>query len=487
MDIGRIEQREAWEDDTVVHLSARDVHKGLSLPEAPSDGLVRPLEKRRLRAYLALLLGDVAIMLGAFYAVSVAYFRTLDNWAMLEGGMLSAYLLLPLYLTIALYNGTYSRRALAGWQRSALRAIAALVISAALLNLLAFFAKSNAELSRAVFAIGLVLTGMLFVSLRMAAVALIRRRWGPSPINRLVIHAGGPDVSLAHARHVDAAAHGLAPSLDDPLALDRLGKYLRHMDEVIVSCGKDDSHAWAQVLKGSGIHGEILVPFARDMGAIGVIHHEEADVAGLQVSAGKLGMRARAAKRLFDLAVSATVLVALSPLLLLVALLVKLEDGGPVFFVQRRMGRGNQLFDMVKFRSMRSGDAEGAVSAAPGDARVTRIGRFIRRTSVDELPQLLNVLKGDMSLVGPRPHALGSRAGAKLFWQVDATYWQRHGLRPGMTGLAQVRGLRGATDTEAQLRDRLLADLEYMASWSLWRDLTIMAATLRVLRHDRAF
>ena len=118
---------------------------------------------------------------------------------------------------------------------------------------------------------------------------------------------------------------------------------------------------------------------------------------------------------------------------------------------------------------------------------MTRVGQFLRRTSIDELPQLLNVVKGEMSIVGPRPHALGLQAGEKLFWEVDTRYWQRHSLRPGMTGLAQIRGLRGATDTEDDLSSRLQADLEYLAGWSLLRDVSISFATLRVSVHDRAY
>ena len=132
-------------------------------------------------------------------------------------------------------------------------------------------------------------------------------------------------------------------------------------------------------------------------------------------------------------------------------------------------------------------DGNGKRSASKDDDRITRIGRFLRRTSIDELPQLFNVLKGDMSLVGPRPHAIGSLAGDKLFWEVDQRYWQRHSLRPGLTGLAQVRGFRGATDREADLTSRLQADLEYLTGWTLWRDIGILAATAKVLVHDRAF
>jgi lipopolysaccharide/colanic/teichoic acid biosynthesis glycosyltransferase len=157
--------------------------------------------------------------------------------------------------------------------------------------------------------------------------------------------------------------------------------------------------------------------------------------------------------------------------------------------VQKRTGRGNRFFPIFKFRSMRVEklDASGNRSASKDDDRITRIGRFIRRTSIDELPQLFNVLRGEMSIVGPRPHAIGSLAGDKLFWEVDHRYWLRHSLKPGLTGLAQVRGFRGATDTESDLADRLQADLEYLDGWTIWRDLKIIVNTVRVLVHDRAF
>ena len=175
--------------------------------------------------------------------------------------------------------------------------------------------------------------------------------------------------------------------------------------------------------------------------------------------------------------------------MLIVAAAIKLEDGGPVFFVQRRMGRGNRFFNMYKFRSMSVAlsDKEGTVSASRDDGRVTRVGNIIRRTSIDELPQLINVLLGDMSLVGPRPHAIGSQAGDKLFWEVDLRYWQRHSLKPGLSGLAQIRGFRGATEQESDLVYRLQSDLEYLEGWTIFRDISIIFQTLRVVVHDQAY
>ena len=212
-------------------------------------------------------------------------------------------------------------------------------------------------------------------------------------------------------------------------------------------------------------------------------------VSTITVSAGPLDLRNRILKRTLDLVLTVPILIFLAPLLALTALAIRLDSHGPLLFVQTRMGRGNRLFRMFKFRSMRTDlcDMDGNRSASRDDDRVTRVGRFIRATSIDELPQLFNVLLGDMSLVGPRPHALGSLAGDTLFWEVDSRYWHRHASKPGITGLAQIRGFRGATNVREDLTNRLQADLEYLVGWSLWRDIAILLGTLRVLVHKNAF
>ena len=147
------------------------------------------------------------------------------------------------------------------------------------------------------------------------------------------------------------------------------------------------------------------------------------------------------------------------------------------------------LFHIYKFRSMsvEQCDPTGEISTMKDDDRITRVGRFIRMTSIDELPQLFNVVEGSMSLVGPRPHALGSKANSKLFWEIDRNYWLRHATIPGLTGLAQVRGFRGATLEQADLENRLAADLEYIQRWSLGLDLIILARTFGVVFHRNAY
>jgi lipopolysaccharide/colanic/teichoic acid biosynthesis glycosyltransferase len=132
-------------------------------------------------------------------------------------------------------------------------------------------------------------------------------------------------------------------------------------------------------------------------------------------------------------------------------------------------------------------DHKASMLTQKDDPRITPIGALIRRTSIDELPQLFNVLRGDMSMVGPRPHAAEARAANALYWEVDPRYWARHCIKPGITGLAQIRGHRGTTVEEEDLIVRLRSDLEYVTDWSIWRDLRILAATVGVLVHYNAY
>ncbi|MBI1404041.1 MAG: sugar transferase [Porphyrobacter sp.] len=403
--------------------------------------------------------------------------------------LLAAQTMLPLFYTIALYNGTYGLKALSDWSFAVRKAMVALAISAGLVNFVGFYTKSNSDFSRVSVTLGLLFAALMLAALRWGVVRMIHRRWNGRIINRLVIDDGGSGLPSPDAETISARHYNLDPASHDPFMLDRLGKLLRNQDHAVVSCPRERREDWAFLLKSAGVYGEIVSEPAHSLGAVGVHRYDALDRTTLVVSTGPLGLRSRIIKRAFDIAVAASALLVLSPLLFAVALAIKLEDGGPVLFVQRRLGRGNQFFDMVKFRSMRAEklDHDGDRSTARDDDRITRIGAFIRRTSIDELPQLINVLTGDMSIVGPRPHALGSRANNKYFWDIDRKYWQRHCLKPGLTGLAQVRGHRGATEQEKDLTDRLQSDLEYIAQWSLLRDIEIVIKTALVLRHDRAY
>ena len=187
-----------------------------------------------------------------------------------------------------------------------------------------------------------------------------------------------------------------------------------------------------------------------------------------------------AAKRLLDIFVSAIALIVLLPFFLAIAAAIKWESKGPVFFTQNRWGRGGRMIRIFKFRSMRTelGDVTGVAQTRRNDPRVTRIGALLRKTNLDELPQLINILLGDMSLVGPRCQVPGLLAAGMLYEDLVRDYHIRHLVRPGLTGLAQFRGYRGPTDREDLAKARFASDVEYIRDFNIWMDVKILAGTL---------
>ena len=198
-----------------------------------------------------------------------------------------------------------------------------------------------------------------------------------------------------------------------------------------------------------------------------------------------------AAKRVMDVLGAGLALVLLMPILALVALAIKLESAGPVFFVQERWGKGGRRFKVLKFRSMyvNACDPSGIAQTVQGDARVTRVGAILRRTNIDELPQLINVLKGDMSLVGPRCHVVGMQAAGMDYEELVPQYHLRHAMRPGITGLAQMRGLRGPTRDASPAIRRVRSDLEYIVRFNVLLDVVILIKTVwnEVFSRGRGF
>lgn len=224
----------------------------------------------------------------------------------------------------------------------------------------------------------------------------------------------------------------------------------------------------------------MIVP---DMVALYQAHNRITEVSGLPMfNASLVPLRGWSPvfKRLEDITLALVCIALLSPLMLLVALAVKLDSPGPVLFRQKRFGYNNRLIEVYKFRSMyqHMADADAQRQTTRSDDRITRVGRFIRKTSLDELPQLFNVLGGTMSMVGPRPHATATKAAGLNFEEAVEEYTARHRVKPGITGWAQINGYRGETDTLEKIEKRVEHDLEYIENWSLWFDLYILCRTL---------
>ena len=438
---------------------------------------------RRFQLYLLLAAGDVLALVLGFGLAS----RVLPDTGHIFQLMPLLLVLAPMHAVIAFQLGAYGLIALRSWTRGLRYALTALFLAALSILAISIAWDLETDLSLPFLLLGLLQSVVSILVARQLIDQLSLRLLPEGPVD-VVLLTDRPE-SCAELAHpvVDARQLSAACNLDCPDALDRLGRAIGRADRVLVACAAEDRQRWVTALKGSGVDVEILLPEFEDLGVLR-IEREQGRLTAC-VATGRLALRQRVLKRAFDVA---TVLW-LAPMLLLmlavVSIAIKLDDGGPIFFVQRRIGQGNRFFNLYKFRTMRveSLDRAGAQSTARGDPRVTRVGRFLRSTSIDELPQLFNVLTGSMSIVGPRPHAPGSRAEDQLFWAVDQRYWLRHATKPGLTGLAQVRGFRGATDSRAALLNRIQADLEYLAGWSLWRDIRILAATVGVLAHPNAY
>jgi|SRR5579859_386997 len=437
----------------------------------------------RLRFCAAMILCDTAILSLAVMASSLIRFGS----PLAPAAVTVLAILLPLYVTIGLFKGNYSSHMLTDGEGSAVRALASLMVAAASVLFIAFCLHADTALSRQLFGMSALFGAVLLITSRLIVQQSASRLARGAMMTELVIRDSVDILMADGVPVVDALTFGFDPGSCTPAMLDRLGRLVEPVDRVIVACPDHRRSAWAMALKGAHVNAELLTPEMNELGALGCGRFNGAST--LVVSSGPLGMQSRAVKRGLDLFLSIVLMVLFAPLLIVTAIAVRIDSPGPILFVQPRLGRGNRLFSMYKFRSMRADqcDLEGRISTARDDGRITSVGRLIRATSIDELPQLLNVLKGNMSFVGPRPHALGSLAEEKLFWEIDSRYWHRHAIKPGITGLAQIRGFRGSTHQTSDLLDRLQSDLDYLNGWSIRRDLMIILATVKVILHKNAY
>lgn len=462
----------------------RGKSQGVALSGVSRSAKATDVRSLRARVRSMLVLLDIAAIIAG---ITFASWLRADHTLSQQAPQLIA-LLTVLYLGLALSNHAYDAASMTNLSRAIRGGLLSLAVAAMLAMGIGFALKVSQDYSRFAIVAGLLTSGILIVVVRIILNRRVRTAAPHGLIRRIRLYQGASGLPVAGEETINIDVHSLEPRLDCPQTLDKIGRLLAEADEVIVSCDADQRELWSTALKGLGIRVEMEIP---EMAALRVIGEEDRhrEAPTVLVGRGPLNTDDQIVKRCFDLGVVLFLLPMLIPITLIVAILIKLEDGGPILFIQNRIGQGNRLFALYKFRSMSvaSQDKDGIISASRNDARVTRIGRFLRSTSIDELPQLYNVLLGNMSIVGPRPHAVASRAGDRLFWDVDHRYWWRHAAKPGLTGLAQIRGFRGATDTADDLRGRVQLDLEYLEGWTLWRDFAISAATLKVILHPNAY
>jgi polysaccharide biosynthesis protein PslA len=447
-----------------------------------ADTVRVPARNIRAVIYTLSLLMDCAALAVAYLATSMV----LEHAGLMAGGRPLIIVALPIFIMFEIAQDVQSVETLSSRSLGLVRAMVALGATAIAI-VLVLFAMKQQEVSRIGFGVFMCLSVVGLAVTKYLVDLLVKVLLGGKPIAELLILDG----AVAHPERgmdvIDVGKLSLSPRLDSPDKMEMLSRITASYDRVVVACHPDQGETWATFLRGSDVGGEILVDHARLHGAVAIGDCRGQDT--LVLSRGPLSLVSRMQKRAIDLVIGILAVIILSPLMLLVALIIRLDSPGPALFRQRRIGHGNRQFLMFKFRSMRTEntDSNGSRSASRDDDRITRVGGFIRRTSIDELPQLFNVIRGEMSLVGPRPHPLGSLAGDLLFWEVTHNYWLRHALKPGITGLAQIRGFRGATDREEDLEKRIRCDLEYLSNWSVWRDFLIMTQTLSVLTHKNAY
>lgn len=370
-----------------------------------------------------------------------------------------------------------------------------------LLAIAALFYRRDLYESRAALGIFLAVNALGLAGVRRCiwqALSYLRSR-GLNYGRAIIVGTGRPGRHVAEVIQANAwtglEAVGFVdePGKVEPLLLPRLGN-LDELSDVVKR--HDIDHVFIALPLSrygelAGVHAALanslvevqLVPDLPNLAGMRLQSLEIDDTPFLSLRGNPHLGWGRVAKRSMDLALAAAALALLSPVMLTLAALIKLTSRGPVLYRQPRAGQGGQSFDMLKFRSMRVGaeGTTGPVWATRGDDRCTGLGRFMRRWSLDELPQLLNVLAGDMSLVGPRPER---SVFIERFRHEIPNYWQRHQVKSGMTGWAQVNGWRGNTS----LRRRIECDLYYISNWSLWLDLQILLMTLWCgFRHRNAY
>lgn len=453
-------------------------------PEAAFDiNELRSRRQARRRLSLAALALDLSAITTAYIVASLLYFQTIMT-DMIQGILLS---IIPIFIFVSLNNNSYSMKALLVGSRSFWSAAASLVWASLALTLILFFLKISDDFSRILLALGTVLAVVLIAVSRLAISGFARSLFGQSSMAIICIYDGMKPRQDSLGANLTSDQLGVIPDPNDPVMLDRLGRLSLGIDGLVIHCPREKRARWAFMLKSLDVAGEIVTPEITELQPLAI--RERSGQASLVIGSGKLSLSQHAIKRSFDVLATVLVLPFLTPLLFLIALAIKLDSRGPVLFRQERIGLGNRKFRIFKFRTMYADqmDSKGRRSTSRTDNRVTRVGGFLRRTSLDELPQLLNVLVGDMSIVGPRPHAEGTAVGSTMLWEIDAAYWHRHVVKPGITGLAQVRGHRGGLFEEGHLKERLNADLEYVANWSLTSDIKIILRTLSVLVHKNAY
>jgi len=428
-----------------------------------------------------------------------AYFLRWETWSV-PGDYLTTLLVAAALAVLLLpLSGAYqSWRGSLHWHNLG-HAIPGLFAVMVVLSLIGTLMKTTAEFSRLWMGYWAILSLLsLFVFRRVVGWIQTREHASPYRTRRILIVGQGEFARSVAATLQQNMGSGVqvagfvavGDSTEEVVELPApiLGGHLG-LAEILASQNGDLDEIWLAVADLSVGSREIVmeilqrsslvVRFVPDLTMLALLNHMPAEVAGMTVidlNASPLSGFNTVLKGAFDKLFSLVALLVASPVLVLIAVAIKLDSSGPVLFRQQRHGWDGNIIEIYKFRTMKhaSQPEQGYQQATRDDPRVTRVGRWLRKTSLDELPQFFNVLKGEMSVVGPRPHPL--ELNESYNQQIEA-YMQRHRVKPGITGWAQVHGLRGETETLEKMQKRVEYDLYYIENWSMWLDLRIILKT----------
>jgi Undecaprenyl-phosphate glucose phosphotransferase len=485
---------------------ARDIAPASAPNVAPSNRYMRPISSEIVIGVMKLIDFSIVLLAGySAYHVYIIGFLALND-------PFTSYGLASLIAAAAFVTGLnrmraydFSRLSLFRWQ--ATRGFMVWIATASLLLAVAYITKISSDYSRG-WAIAWSLGAYGLFLLDRAALWLTLRRWATARrlVRRVVIVGSGESVSrlIGKLRQLPPTEIAILGVFEQDIPdrrpeqqaiegvpfrgdIDALLSYSREVivDEVIVALPLTAEHEikllFDRLRQMPADLRLSMEPLANALPIRGIAFHGGIPV--IEVINRPLRHWNALTKWFEDKALGMLLLVLFLPFMLIIAALIKLDSPGPVFFVQDRYGFNNKVIRVVKFRTMEAAqcDASGAARTVRNDPRLTGVGRVLRRFSLDELPQLMNVVVGHMSLVGPRPHAITMRAGSQLYHEAVDEYLHRHRVKPGMTGWSQVNGLRGEIDTVEKARARVRYDLHYIEHWSIWLDIKILLMTFRVI------
>lgn len=382
-------------------------------------------------------------------------------------------------------GGAYgSQRGHSIWRQFSILAVC-WISAAAILMSVTFLFKISGNYSRIWFSMMFVIGGGLCLSARLSIYLILRhiRSMGKNLKSVLLVESGGVSSNqLSLGKNLEEDGFKVLASL----TFEQNDNWLNELTSKVDESGVHEVWLCLPLSDGGAIksilyalrHHTVAIRFIPEWGDIRLLNHKVSHIAGLyslDLSCTPIDGPARIVKRLEDLFVGGLISLLILPICLLIALIIRLTSPGPVLFKQYRMGINGRPFKVYKFRSMVVHSDASVKQASRNDVRITKVGAFLRRTSLDELPQFFNVLQGRMSIVGPRPHAL---AHNEYYKDLVESYMKRHKVKPGITGWAQVCGYRGETDTLEKMQSRVEHDLWYIDNWSVWLDVKIIFLTV---------